>query len=265
MAQKELSIIQLKSNIKKRQKKNSKSKLKTIIFGGCVTRDAFELIDNNQFHLIGYFARSSLASAYTIAPFPKVNLTPIKSTFQKRILSHDLNKTFAHFINDNTFDLIIYDPLVERFNLLQLASGELCTLSNEMLKTDISHLSKNSKTIISGTDQFYYLWEKGWSSFIKQLDQLACRKCLRVNKIFWATHSEDGQDYLPIYSAERIKNENNFLEKLYQRMAYDLEEEQFYVVDKNPIGANEHKWGRAPFHYRDDFYKKFIEKLTDTL
>ncbi len=237
------------------------NKIKTIIFGSCVTRDAFEYITNEELVLVEYFARSSLASAYSAMAFKDINLETITSNFQKRIVAADLNKTFSHFLDENEFDLLIYDPIDERFNLLRSKSGELCTLSNELLQTEIKMQKKNGEIIFSGTKQFYLLWEKGWNALIAQLDTLGKRDCLRINKVFWAIHSENGQDYLPSYSLDGIKKENSFLETLYQRMAEDLHPNQFFIPKDTIIGSDTHQWGRSPFHFVESYYQELITRL----
>ena len=70
--------------------------VKILIFGSCVTRDAFEYIDKNRFSLVGYFARSSLGSAYTGKEVKSLNLDSISSSFQRSVVEADLYKNLNH-------------------------------------------------------------------------------------------------------------------------------------------------------------------------
>ena len=171
--------------------------MKVLILGSSVTRDAFEYDKSKQLETVEYFARSSLASAYSRKPVTGVDLKTISSSFQKRIVQADLEKRFPELLGSAAFDLLVYDPIDERFDLLRMPGGEICTLSNELAQTGVHKHSEGFETITSGSDEFYCLWEQGWSSLIAQLDSLGKRDALRINKVFWTSRSESGKDYLP--------------------------------------------------------------------
>lgn len=236
--------------------------MKVLVLGSSATRDAFDYDDNNKVELVEYFARSSLASAFSQKTVTGVDLQTINSPFQRRIVQADLEKWFPEFLSSAVFDLLVYDPIDERFNLLKMPNGEICTLSNELIQTGVDKNSTGVEIITSGSDEFYRLWEQGWYALITKLDSLGKRGALRINKVFWSNQSENGESYLPTYNQRYIQAANRFLEKLYRQMAQDLPEDQFYIFqDDLLVGADMHKWGRSPFHFVEQYYKQLISKL----
>lgn len=235
--------------------------MKIAIFGSCVTRDAMEYAKDFPLELVGYYARSSLGSAFYQQKAEGFDFQEIPSSFQRRIVKFDFLKEFPDFLNNSEFDLIIYDPIDERFSLAKLKDDSLFTLSNEA-KIIESQFGGDFRLIRSGSAEFYDLWELGWEAFIKKLDASGSRKKLRINKVYWSSVSECGDDFSPTFTKEKIGEHNKFLDRLYQRMEVDLCSEQFYAFD--PIffiGAENHKWGKSPFHYTDAYYKALTEKI----
>jgi hypothetical protein len=229
--------------------------MKFIIFGSCVTRDAFEFTDKEKVKLVRYFARSSLGSTYANAKVKNIDISPIESNFQRSIVASDLDKEFPVFLENNEFDYIVYDAIDERFYLLEMQDGSFCTLSNELKQVENSYRQFIKREILSASDEFFAYWEKGWNSFLKQLESLGKRSSLLINKVFWAKNTISGDNFLPSYTDNGINKANAFLAKLYERMSQDIPQNQFMEFDDNLlIGSDNHKWGKSPFHYMDEYY-----------
>ncbi|HEC1792584.1 TPA: hypothetical protein R1734_000897 [Campylobacter lari] len=67
---------------------------KICIFGSCASRDIFEYDEQKNFELIGYYARSSFASLSSNAMIEQDVLDNIQSSFQRRMVLQDMNKSF---------------------------------------------------------------------------------------------------------------------------------------------------------------------------
>lgn len=231
--------------------------MRVAIIGSCVTRDSLELLESNEVELVAYYARSSLASACSDRKFLDVDTSTIESAFQRRIVGYDLEKTFLMFVKTGEFDLLFYDPIDERFDLLR-NDGALATRSNEYLRAEGPD---GPEQIRSGSTEFYELWERGWERLIAELDAAGKRDRFRVNAAFWADAHESGDDAAP-GSASSTAEANKFLSKLYERMAIDVPAEQFYRYhDEHLVSAEQHKWGPGPFHYVESFYRHFVSML----
>lgn len=233
--------------------------MKVGIIGSCVTRDALEFPRKADIELGAYFARSSLASACSDRPVPHVETSSIESAFQRRIVRHDLDKDFLRYVETADFDVLVYDAIDERFSLLT-ADGAVATRSNEFLRASFD--ANIFDVVPSGTDQFFDLWQRGWSRLIKALDARGMRSVLRVNQVYWATKALGGVDLGAVATGRSIREANSFLDRLYDRMRQDLPTSQFYVYPEEVlVAADVHKWGVSPFHFVPEFYEAFIRQL----
>nr|WP_128082711.1 DUF6270 domain-containing protein [Cellulosimicrobium sp. MM] len=235
------------------------------IVGSCVTRDAFDLSSDRRWELSAYYARSGLASAMSDVEYTGVDLTGIESAFQRRVVEQDLGKSLASHLAEDTSDLVVYDPIDERFDLaVHPVSGAVCTLSAELSRA--AHVPV-SRTIRSGSDEFYALWEQGWVRLLAALDARGRRAHLRVNAAKWATALDDGSEFPAAFAAGRIRRANEFLDRLYSRMSEDISPDQLVSFSAKDAGvaASDHKWGRSPFHYQDAFYDHLRSALVRSL
>jgi hypothetical protein len=224
-----------------------------------VTRDAFEIPRRPGISLEAYFARSSLASACSDRPVTGVDTGTIESAFQRLTVGHDLDKKFLTYVETDVFDLLVHDPIDERFALLT-SDGAVATRSNEFLRA--SYEEDAFSIVESASAEFFALWEHGWTRFLASLDSHGKRGALRINQVYWAVEALGDVDLASVASARQTKAANLFLQRLYCRMREDLEPRQFYTYDPRLlVAAAEHKWGLSPFHYVPEFYEAFVAQL----
>lgn len=227
--------------------------MKVLVLGSCVTRDSFELPSAGGVELHDYVARSSVASAMSQRRVDGVDVDALDSRFQRRIVGRDLDKSFGEIVARDGWDLLLHDAIDERFDLLVGPHGELATRSNELVATGWE--PDGFRRVPSGSDEHFALWERGWERLIRMLDARRRRADLRVNRVFWAEADERGEvlDGGALVQAQRA---NHYLERLYTRMAEDLEPSQFYrYTDAEMRSAVTHRWGPSPFHYVPAFYE----------
>lgn len=233
-----------------------------LIFGSCVSRDILNYDADRTLELSAYYARSSFASAFAPAVTTDAYSHTLKSKFQAGIVKADLQNSFSASLEGLNFDVLLIDLIDERFNLFEEDNAGVFTLSNELLSTALDITAINGKLIKAQTDDFYRLWEKGWSRFITTLKSMDRLKDVFIHKTFWSFTTQSGNDYSSIYREEQISAANSFLQRLYARIAADLPAQQF--IEPPPqflYGADNHKWGISPFHYVDDYYKFMLEQL----
>jgi len=118
---------------------------RVLVFESCVSRDPFgDLINpSHMFSLIDYYARSSFASLSGKPLSEHLDLSMIESPFQRRMVERDLSKTFLD-LDLNEVDLIIIDFIDDRFPLIELEHGALCTVSDEFKKAELQLDGKKS-------------------------------------------------------------------------------------------------------------------------
>ncbi|NHZ64913.1 GNAT family N-acetyltransferase [Massilia genomosp. 1] len=236
-----------------------------LILGSCVSRDAFGPHTAALFRVAAYVARTSWASAFSEHAFATILLDRIVSPFQRRMVELDTGKGLGALLADIEADIILIDLIDERFDLFMDQHGALCTLSPELLSTGFQPDPGLGQRIVSGSEQFFTLWEQGWRRLLELLQKNRLLSRVKVNRVFWSTRQEDGSDFGSGYTAEAIARANRFLTRLYQRLADDLSPSHF--IDFSPSlmhGALHHRWGASPFHYIDAFYRHMTSALAST-
>lgn len=231
-----------------------------LIFGSCVSRDIFNF-QINDFEVAGYFARSSFASAFDSLPVNDIYTKNLESEFQKKVVSADLDKNLKQCLRSTEYDLLLIDFIDERFNIFIFDQGGVCTVSSELISAGLDVRKEVGRLVQSGSDEFFERWENGWVRFLSIVDALQCRQKIRINKVLWATTTSAGREF-ETYSCDYILTSNHFLERLYNRVAKDLEPWQF--IDAKPIhllAAEAHRWGVSPFHYIDAYYIHALRKI----
>ncbi len=216
--------------------------VRVTIVGSCVTRDAFDLSSDQRWELGAYYARSGLASAMSDLEYAGVDLTGIESAFQRRMVEQDLGKSLASHLAQDTSDLVVYDPIDERFDLaVHPVSGAVCTLSAELSRAahvPVSHDPLRLRGVLRPVGA-------GWVRLLAALDARGRRAHLRVNAAKWATALDDGSEFPAMYAPDRIRRANEFLDRLYGRMSEDLSADQLVSFSAKDAGvaASDHKWG----------------------
>lgn len=108
--------------------------ISVFIQGSCVTRDAFEFNKEN-FNLVHYGARSSLATLAFNSPKYEFNLNAINSNFQKRMVEDDIKRNVLNNIESKDFDILILDFIDERDGLVNINNYGWVTNSSEFKYT----------------------------------------------------------------------------------------------------------------------------------
>ena len=237
-------------------------KSKVAIFGSCISRDIFNYKKADSFIISDYYARSSFASIYGLIVKENNYIDEISSSFQKKIVKADLNKYFVERIGLSDFDILLIDFIDERFNLYLFDDGSVCTLSSELVSTGFLQKNINGRIVLSGSEEFFGLWQDGWNDFIAHMKILGVLDRVRLHKSFWSYADENGIDYIDNYKKVDIDSANHFLTKLYIYAEKDLKANQIIEVSSDKrVGSKEHRWGRSPFHFVDEYYKEVLTLL----
>lgn len=238
-----------------------------LILGSCVSRDILEHAapSDPKLVLVDYFARSSLASlgAAPIRKLPQC-LENLSSSFQRRMVERDLDKTFWRSLSETNFDVLLLDPIDERFNLWRDETGALATLSVELISSGFEReIAGAGQTIMSGSDAFWALWEKGWSRLVARLREQQRLGKLLINRVYWSHATTNGTPFPPAYNSEGIEAANALLKRMYSRMELDVRPDQFLKFTADELtSADTHRWGVSPFHYVGAYYGTAIQQLS---
>ena len=239
------------------------SPVRLLILGSCVSRDILNCKqDDTQLVLVDYYARCSLASLGARPIDMPSAVQNIHSKFQRRMVERDIRKDFLNDLSGLQFDVLLLDLIDERFNLYVEPDGRACTLSSELFSSGFPGDSDGGSRISTGSEEFWRLWEAGWSILVNKLRGLGVLDRLLVNQVFWGSRTENGGNFEPHYSSRQIYSANQFLERMYQRIGADIPSEQFLQFDQGLMtGSIAHTWGISPFHYVHAYYHSAIQQL----
>ena len=208
-----------------------------------------------------YYARSSFASIFQPKFIHSEIADLLESKFQKKIVKADMEKSILPVLKKNDFDILLLDFIDERFNLLEF-DNTICTLSNEAVTTGIKEKCPNHKIIKSRSELFFNMWEQGWKEFIKLMYEQNSLDKVFLNKVYWAEETVSGENFEPSYTKNSIEEMNKFLDRLYSIAEQAIPPENVMHFSKSlMVGADEHQWGRSPFHYVDDYYESALNFL----
>ncbi|MFJ6453411.1 DUF6270 domain-containing protein [Paenarthrobacter sp. NPDC091669] len=223
------------------------------IYGSCVSRDPFET--PNDFELKGYFARSSLGSAFSDplppeTPLPEVG--SLQSQFQQRMLQSDISKSLPGLLTSTDYDVLVVDFIDERMNTIEL-SGTTITESAELKATGYSVVPADvhepwSETGIARRFQ-------GIQALLNVVDP----KKIVVNRVYWATVDTDG---VPFPRSRWFDRNNKLLYDLYQEIGKAPGVRFIDYPGGAPMAAPDHRWGRQPYHYTQAANHHFLAELT---
>ncbi|WP_157277080.1 DUF6270 domain-containing protein [Oerskovia sp. Root22] len=227
-----------------------------LIHGSCVTRDAFALPGESGFQLVDYYARSSLASAFADHGLQGVDTSTIPSPFQRRMVDRDLGKHFWRDLADLQADVIVVDLVDERYGLLVDDRSGVGTPSAELLRAD--GISPDLHRVVPGSIDFLMAWEAGRRRFMAEARAAGVLDRIVVHRARWAERCADGTQFDYQASAEA----NHLLEHMYGRLRQDLAPHQFVRVPAHlVVGDPDHRWGRSPVHYVEEYYRTFLDLL----
>ena len=230
--------------------------MKIFIYGSCTTRDSVEFWPEN-IELQGYVARQSLVSAVAGGSTSGFNLQKIKSTFQKRMIKHDLNGAAIEQMQEaiESDAWVVWDLTDERNGFVELVDGRICSV------VAINHKelgrSIESRKITKVVDpDFLREWKKAADRLSTILGEN--KKRVLVNHTPWAEYFENGEHVkysevpTPVFN-ELLRKMTSYLKQL----GFDLVELENDEVKSSP----DHKWGPAPFHYHDETYRTMISRI----
>ena len=235
-------------------------KKKIFIYGSCVSRDAFNFPEaQDKFELVGYYARSSLASIGSSAiDIDTKLLSNIKSNFQRKMVENDMTKQLLVDIINVDFDFLLIDLIDERFDLLEIAPNKFITYSN--IYAEACQGVKSGRVIKKLSLEYEQLWINGLNRLYSILKEHNLINKVKINKVEWIFPFKEEQTFL--FTDEYIQENNQFLSKCYHRLNQLFPSDSFLLFGKDLLKPDlSHKWGRSPFHYIPQLYQAMIQML----
>lgn len=237
----------------------SQNKIPVAIIGSCVSRDAFEFERASRFDLIGYYARTRLASfmgraTRSISP----DYSKISSNFQRKTVAADITKNGRKLLREQQYSLLVIDLIDERFPLIRFADSGVATESNEFRKLGVARSAYTRIPPLHA--ESLDSWTAKWETLLRMIDATSDRGKIVVHLAQWCRYTAKGT--ATIDEVDVVDAANHWLSRAYEIMRLDLDASQFIrVSDENQVADDSHKWSIAPFHYVPAYYDEFIRKL----
>ncbi|MFQ2059618.1 DUF6270 domain-containing protein [Aeromonas veronii] len=229
--------------------------MKVFIYGGCVSRDTFNYLEKHEYEIAHYYARSHLQSAFHEISAVDNWSQNISSNFQKRMVAADFSKCITYDLINSDYDLILLDFNTERHSMFIFDNDSRCTISSELSAAGFKASEEKGRIIKPFSDEMFSLWEQAWCKFISLMESLNAKDKIIINAVIWTKKTSDDLFFDGIYTEKYLDNANDYLQRIYQRIAIDIPNEQFITAPEElNIASVEHRWGKSPFHYIDGYY-----------
>lgn len=240
--------------------------VRVLIYGSCISRDSLELAPQQGIQLAGYSARSSLVSAFARRP---TNLSGssahVRSSFQRRMLEADAQKSLPRVLRSLPFDLLLVDIIDERFNVL--AKGEERLTDSPALRESDFVASKAAawRRIDSGSDEHFEGWVNALDRMLNVVASLPRPAPVAFLDAGWATSiAGTGMDQGLSHAGRTPDAANELYARYREYFCSKIPEGQVIRPPANvTVSDPDHKWGLAPFHYAQGFYDFVGNRLAE--
>lgn len=233
------------------------------IFGSCVTRDILEY-DKKNFVVGEYIARESIISFLSNPFFFHAEDIQLSSTFQRKQLLQDLEKSGLKNLKSNPGDLLVIDFIEERFDIGKV-DGAYITISNEWNQSNLNNLfsvKQYSKKLWHGKVYFRFTnLKKFIHAFAKNLLSIYKEEQIVIHEVYFADTYINENGISHNFSKNVIyynKKVNQILRYMYVCLKTELPKAYILNISDKYAANENHKWGLAPMHFQEEYYKNAV-------
>lgn len=224
------------------------------ILGSCVTRDAFNFC---KVHSINeYLARQTIISLMS---------DQLPEKYEKRIIIKSKSPVYEYRmynINIKKDALMRLNPVIPLVLDFVDERYKVCCFSNKFYITYSNYASKNTN-LKDICDNFIQPFSSKWEELLNMYIYKFAERLLRYNKIILHKTYFD-INYKNYYFD--IKTVNFYLDKIYYKLIEFIPNIEVLEMPKELCKHSfTHKWGPDPFHFIDEYYLYFLDKLQDLL
>lgn len=242
-----------------------RDKTRVVIYGSCVSRDTFEFLDQDAFHLDRYIARQSLISAYSVpTELAESDLTALGSDFQRRTIRDD----FAGSLHSDlqmygaNADVLLWDLTDERYGVWDLGGGRFVTRSIELIASGLDErLMRGSTLVPFGSARHLRLWTSALPKFVESLRNAGLTRPPILVAPQWASRDQHGAP-LNITHGPKTRTANRMLSRYLRRTGSIPRVTTHTAVT---TASSTHRWGAAPYHYTDAIYTELSTRLVEVI
>lgn len=229
-----------------------------VMYGSCVTRDAFEFAPKGTFRRSAYVARQSMISIDRPAAVPALETFVLDSRFQNRLFHGDLRgdaidrvvESAAKIAHDDL--AIVVDLVDERGGIFLHPSGAVLTRTIDGHDSGAYELLDDEWTLHGfGSMKHWTLYAAAAERTKERLQEAGLFDRVRVLTVKWAERDETGADTRGSFGFF-ASTANEVLEGYYETLRNGGW--RLIAPEAQPVADAHHKWGAAPFHYTREYY-----------
>lgn len=218
-----------------------------MIYGSCVSRDAFPLL-GSDFKLLSYVARQSMISAIS-KPTMLLEGAELTSAVQNRSLAGDIRSNMLQLLRRHSaeIDVLVIDLTDEPLGVIQLPDGNYVTRSQELVSSGrMDGVQGRMRHINVLTERHWTLWENAATRLFSAVTELGLRDKTIVLNTPWAEMTDAGE---PVDGFRGL--DTSELNAYLGECCAHIRSLGFRVLDM-PVelaySSNQHRWGVAPYH-----------------
>lgn len=247
---------------------NSEHIKKIDIFGSCVTRDIFAYGMNTSVKVGEYIARQSVTTIFASpVTYQEREIERLNSSFQKRMLKNDLEKTTFEKLKTSKGDFIIIDFIDERFHTVKLGNTYL-TYSAELMMSE--YLTEKKYRVLDKRKWFnknvvFKLRDK-IAMFAEELEKIYGADNIIIHRAMIKDEYWDNQGILQKFSKpylEDNKKTNELLNDMYDELEKKLINPHVINVASLYYADEKNKWGLATMHYQEEYYLAVARRVEE--
>lgn len=219
---------------------------KIFLYGGCVIRDASQMIDHDV-ETSGYVARQSLISA--ISPPAILPAANLESPFQSRMVDGDVNSSLLHSMRKAAAhtDLFVMDCHIERVGVYRLPDASFVTASPEMNRSGILRNVTGHSRIHLGSSRHTDLWTQAANRFVARLEEFGLKEKTLVIDAPWVEADESGVPFPP-RNGRTVREVGQSISSLTAILA-NLGVSVARMPTEVAVAPVDHRWGPGPYHF----------------
>lgn len=184
----------------------------------------------------------------------------IQSTFQKRMVTRDMAKSFWGLLKTYEDGILLIDLVDDRFRLNIFDGGGAHTVSAEYSKVAKPPLDGLERTLNNHSIEYQALWQRALGRLAREITAHGGLQVF-VNCVYFVSTPEQTEA-----EAGNIRKMNAYLAKAYSKLETAFGTQAMIRYPEALLASDpDHKWGVAPFHYKKDTYAFFIQQVKERL
>ncbi len=251
-----------------REEDNHDQVKKVDIFGSCVTRDVFAYGIKDSIKLGEYIARQSITTIFADPViYEEREIDRLDSSFQKRMLKNDLEKTTFKKLKTSKGDFIVIDFIDERFHTIKVRNTYL-TYSAELMMSE--YLAGKKYHVLDKRKWFYknivFKLHDKIAMFAEELEKIYGTSGIIIHRAMIKDEYLDSKGRLQKFSKpylEDNKRTNELLNDMYHEMENKLIHPHVIDIAHLYYADERNKWGLATMHYQKEYYLDVAKRVIE--